>query len=522
MAEISSFTKKYANHLGKTLGNYTLEQLAEQTETGPDFLARQTNAQGKQFYRLRLLALPAGLTSEERVLYLGHFQREAGQVAALQHMALLPLCDYGICEGTPYLVSPDLPVRSLHRMLAQQGPLEARLAGRYLDQIAAALEHAHQQGIFHLNLNARNVFVQANGQPLVADLGLVRMLAPQTFAAIPAVAGKPELENGSPLLRDRASKPLYGLNLASGPAPELLLGQPLDASTDVYSLGFLLYYLLTGHRPLRGHTLAEIAHQHLNVVTPPLNTWRQDLPPEVDNLLSSAMAREPARRPQHPADLANAYAAIVAPHQDGRQAIARSALPPASFNQTAPQARSTSEPVRHLSVLSLSRRHALTLLAAGGGVAATGITAWLLAQHSSETAPGAGSDNSSSTPNTTTSSGAQGQAGGSGSPGHPGTVIANTGDVPLNSAKTFSIANSSNPGVLVHLQDKRFVAFNSTCTHAGCAVTYNRQSHLLECPCHSATFDPANNAAVTGGPAPAPLTAIAIAVNGDGTITTSG
>lgn len=516
MAENLSFAKRYETYPGKTLGNYQLERLLEQLETGPTFLARQRAPSTQQRYHLRFLALPAGLTPEERLLYLGHFQHKANQLAEIQHPALLPLSDYGIFEGTPYLVSPEHSNLALQQLVTRNGSVEPRLAGHYLDGIETTLTYLHQQGIFHLNLNPRNVFLRQDGQPLIAETGLARLLAPQ----LPAINASParELENGSSLLRDQRGRVLYALSLVSAPAPELLLGQPPDASTDVYALGALLYYLLTGHRVQRAATLDELSHQHLNASTPALSIWRQDLPPALDLLLNSALAKDAARRLRNPGALATAYTSVIAPEQNGHKALILPATPSVEATQPALPLRSANKSAPSSSRAAIPRRRALVLLAAGGGVVlVAGASIWLLKSKSNTTAPVASSNNPSSTQ---TGSSAQSTTTKSSAPAHSGNVLAKTADVPVNSAKTFPLASSNNPGILIHLQDNRFVAFDSTCTHAGCSVAYDQQSHLLKCPCHSATFDPARNAAVTGGPAPSPLTAIPITVNGDGTITT--
>ncbi len=100
------------------------------------------------------------------------------------------------------------------------------------------------------------------------------------------------------------------------------------------------------------------------------------------------------------------------------------------------------------------------------------------------------------------------------------TAIAQVNAVPTNSAVTFTIPSNGDPGVLIHLNNGKFVAFDATCTHAGCPVQYDSSSQYLSCPCHGAEFDPANAAAVVQGPTNTPLTSVPIHVdNSTGAIT---
>ncbi|MGE5333524.1 MAG: TQO small subunit DoxD [Nitrososphaerota archaeon] len=107
-------------------------------------------------------------------------------------------------------------------------------------------------------------------------------------------------------------------------------------------------------------------------------------------------------------------------------------------------------------------------------------------------------------------------------PASGGAAIASTSQVPVNSAASFTLPANGDPGVLVHLTDGNFVAFDATCTHAGCPVQYDPSSKLLLCPCHGAAFDPAHNAEVIQGPADTPLASVPIQVDSaTGAITVS-
>lgn len=165
-----------------------------------------------------------------------------------------------------------------------------------------------------------------------------------------------------------------------------------------------------------------------------------------------------------------------------------------------------------------SRRNFLWgILTGGAGIA---ILAWMgssLHILPGSTIEGGSASSGASTSASSTSSGTATSGGTSGS-----TVIAQVNAVQNNSSVNFTLASNGDPGVLVRLANGQFVAYDATCTHAGCPVSYDPGSQTLQCPCHGAVFDPAKGAAVVQGPAPTPLANVAIQVNKTtGAITTN-
>lgn len=288
--------------VGSTLGNYRLEQLVEQNNSELVFLARTADGTTNL---LRIIAEPAGLSSREREDYLERFLYRSSQVAALQHPYILPLLDYGVEHGMPYLVSPHIPMRSLRARLAKSGPLDIYTVGRYLDQIAATLEYAHQHNVLHGNLTVDNIFIRLDGQLVVADFGLMDLIE---------FNGQDAQRN---LLQRRGEVC----------APEQLLGRTASTYTDVYALGAILYHLLTGSPVFAGNTPEELAQQHLYTPVPPLSRWRRDLPAGLYSIVARALAKDPAQRFHQPGALANAYQRIVAPNNHSRVPFVVTPLP---------------------------------------------------------------------------------------------------------------------------------------------------------------------------------------------------
>lgn len=292
---------------GLTLGTYRLEQFVGQGKTGPTFLAR-TDA--TTTYVIHFLIGSMSPTVKEQELELERFQYQASLIATLQHPHILPLLDFGVYRGLPYLVSPHIPLRPLRNRIAKNGVLDTLTVGRYLDQIATALEYAHAHSILHGSLSVDSVFLRLDGQLVVADIG-VRSL----------------LEQDAP----GTQFPMWD----DGYAPEQLLGKPSSPASDVYALGGILFYLLTGSAVFEGSTPDELAQQHLYAPIAPLSQWRSDLPAGLYSILARALAKDPAQRFPQPGALANAYHRTVAPTNRTRVPFVVPARPKVQVQQSA-------------------------------------------------------------------------------------------------------------------------------------------------------------------------------------------
>lgn len=188
-------------------------------------------------------------------------EREGRMAGGLAHPNIITIFERGEHEGRPFLAMPFVDGRP------PQAPLPAREAARIVRELAEALAYVHRQGLIHRDVKPGNVLIDAQGRPLLTDFGL----------AIPDGAG------GSPWAL--SGTPEYA-------SPEQIRGEPLDARTDVYSLGATLFYILTGRHPFSGADSRAVAEQVLQAPIPPL----PETPTALARIVRRAMDRDPSRR----------------------------------------------------------------------------------------------------------------------------------------------------------------------------------------------------------------------------------
>jgi serine/threonine-protein kinase len=206
--------------------------------------------------------------------FIERFRREAKNAAALNHPNIVSIYDRGNAEDTYYIAMEFLDGRTLKELIVGRGAAPINVAIEYARQILSALRFAHRHGIVHRDIKPHNVLVDGEGRVKVTDFGIAR-------------AGTSQMtETGS----------IVGT--AQYLSPEQARGGEVDPRSDLYSLGIVLYELLTGKTPFEGDTPVEIAMKHLSNAPQPPSKLRPDIPRELDMVVLRALAKSPDDRYQ--------------------------------------------------------------------------------------------------------------------------------------------------------------------------------------------------------------------------------
>jgi serine/threonine-protein kinase len=205
--------------------------------------------------------------------FVERFRREAKAAAALSHPNIVSIYDRGETDGTYYIAMEYLEGPSL-KELVRQGTPSIRTAITYIRDILSALRLAHRRGLVHRDIKPHNILIDAEGRLKVTDFGIARS-GPSQMTEAGSIIGT-----------------------AQYLSPEQARGAPVDQRSDLYSVGVVLYELLTGTVPFTGTTPLEIAMKHLSQIPQPPSRRRPDIPPDLDRAVVRALAKNPDERYQ--------------------------------------------------------------------------------------------------------------------------------------------------------------------------------------------------------------------------------
>lgn len=278
--------------IGKTLGKVYIESLLARGGMAEVYLGTHTSLQRKVAVKIL-----RNYHSDDILRPLERFELEARAVAKLRHPNIVQVFDFDSIDDQPYLVMEYIPGPSLSKYLAvlhsKGGRLGLPLIDQLLSRIASALQYAHDSGVIHRDVKPGNILLTSRTiqimpgetlpvdlEPVLTDFGLVRFLnsSRQTMSGL--ITGTPAYMS-----------------------PEQAMGEAADGRTDIYSLGIVLYEMLSGKVPFDGESTMSILLKHLNEPPPPI----PGLSPPLQQVLDRALAKHAAERFESPAEFASAF-----------------------------------------------------------------------------------------------------------------------------------------------------------------------------------------------------------------------
>jgi serine/threonine protein kinase len=279
--------------IGQVIGGYRLDRIIGHGSTGVVFQGRQPSILGRSDWTtgevaVKVLMPPSHLSTAELNDFRARFRREAEIMRQLHHPHILPVNDSGedIAIGLPFIILPYLSNGTLaNRQL--MGPLALTEIIHYAEQIASALDYAHQQGVVHRDVKPANVLLDSSGKAYLADFGIVKLFdtGHTSLTTMGQVIGTPEYM-----------------------APEQARGDQVGPAADIYGLGVLLYHLVTGRVPFKASNLVDLALQLATVTPESPCQLRPDLPGPAEEAIMCALRKDPAARFASAGELAQAFA----------------------------------------------------------------------------------------------------------------------------------------------------------------------------------------------------------------------
>src|SRR5215211_331024 len=284
-----------ADWIGRTLGRVRIESLVARGGMAEVYLGTHTTLKRDVAVKILRNILDDDPRPRER------FEREAQAVAQLRHPNIVQVFDFDTIDGQPYIVMEYIKGPSLSKYLsifhAQGNRLELPHVSQLLTGVANALQYAHESGVVHRDVKPGNILLTSrsiqiipgetlplNIEPVLTDFGLVRMLDSSRQTTIGQTAGTPAYMS-----------------------PEQAMGIATDGRTDIYSLGIVLYEMLSGQVPFDGETTMSVLLKHLNEAPPPIPA----LSPALQEVLDRSLAKTADDRFQEPKEFAAAFNAVL-------------------------------------------------------------------------------------------------------------------------------------------------------------------------------------------------------------------
>jgi serine/threonine protein kinase len=284
-----------ADWIGRTLGRVRIESLVARGGMAEVYLGTHTTLQRQVAVKILRNIFDDDPRPRER------FEREAQAVAKLRHPNIVQVFDFDTIDGQPYIVMEYIRGPSLSKYLsilhAKENRLELPQIGRLLTGVANALQYAHESGVVHRDVKPGNIILTSRSlqivpgqtlpldfEPVLTDFGLVRFLDSSRQTTVGQTAGTPAYMS-----------------------PEQAMGLTTDGRTDIYSLGIVLYEMLSGNVPFDGETTMSVLLKHLNEAPPPI----PGLPPALQAVLDLALAKTADERFQEPKIFAAAFNAAL-------------------------------------------------------------------------------------------------------------------------------------------------------------------------------------------------------------------